>query len=216
MRIGKRLVAAVMLASAVAGVALTAAPAQAAVKPNTNNTKIDFGRMKSVPWSTVTLPDGTACPGGHIEEMTGPKDGEWGAAVHDGLFYQVNEGAIADVTGDGYPDQLVRYSCTVLNTNIGFHFFYLYSFYKTPYGPELRPIHRRFITSSYADETGAGKWTTAFVSVTDGAVDVGHTLDTQPGVLVRRTFTPTETPIGMVADRPLPDYPQADTAPPTE
>ncbi|WP_157018337.1 hypothetical protein [Cryptosporangium arvum] len=210
MRIRKYLAATVVLVSAAAGVALTGAPASAAVEPNTNNTKIDFGRRNVVPWENITLPDGTTCPGG-VVTLEGPVGGTWGKGQWNRLEYTTVEGDIADVTGDGFPDQVVRYGCTVAGTDTGFHYYYLYSFYKAPYGPGLSAIRETFITSSSASETNSGQWNVTHVTPVAGAIKVGQTVDTNPGQVEERVFRPS--PTGLVPDRPLPTYPQADTEP---
>lgn len=192
--VAHRLVVAV--AATAVGVLGLAAPARAAQPFDWPNVTIDL------PWTTATLLDGTACPGGRIRfRGLGEVSPNVGEAHRGDLTYTVFVRSTADVTGDGRADTVIRFMCSnQVGVGTGWHYLYTVA--------RHRPVLLDYITSS--DEYGNPQWLVLSIGARRGAVDVTQAVPAASGV-ADRTFTWTGNE--LVADRPLPIYPEADTAP---
>jgi hypothetical protein len=157
----------------------------------------------NLPWTTASLPDGAACPGGRVRFTDlGEATPDQGQATRDGFTYYVQVLATADVSGDGQPDTVIRFTCNDGPSDNQMGWYYLYT------ARHNKPVLLDFITSS--DERANPDYAVLSISARIGAVDVTQFVLGYPE-LVSRTFAWSGG--HLTADRPLPLYPEADTAP---
>jgi hypothetical protein len=184
-------------ACVVAGSLYLGQPAQAAPSFDWRNATINL------PWTAAPLPDGRACPGGRIQFTDlGDATPDQGAAMRRGFTYYVHVLGTADVTGDGKPDTVIRFACNDGPSDNQMGWYYLYTM------RHKRPVLLDFITSS--DEQANSNYAVLSTSARLSAVDVTHFVRGY-AELVSRTFVWNSD--HLTADRPLPIYPEADTAP---
>jgi hypothetical protein len=184
-------------AAVVAGSLCLGGPAQAAQSFDWRNATINL------PWTAAALPDGADCPGGrvHFTDL-GDASPTVGEGTRQGFTYYVDVLGMADVTGDGKPDTVIRFACKDGPSDNEMAWDYLYTVRHN------RPVLLDFITSS--DERANSNYLVLSTGARLGAVDVTEFVRGYAG-LVSRTFGWTGDQ--LTADQPLPIYPEADTAP---
>ncbi|TQS44087.1 hypothetical protein [Cryptosporangium phraense] len=210
---------AVVLVVVAASLGAVAAPAAASPQPplSSSSRPTNFhwnSATLDVPWTAARLPDGSRCGGGRLTfAPIGLDDTSWGSATRGRFTYEVRGLGFADVNRDGSVDQLVEFACSKTGTDVGFNYYYVYSFtgkhlYRTHYS--FRPFVRDYVTS--ADFAASAKWAVLDIRVRTGAVDVTQWVRGKRGVTVHRTFR-WHPRRGLIANRPLPFHPEADVAP---
>ena len=218
-----------MVAAAVGGMAAPAAaqPAKpeapagtAAPKPplSTSRTPASFDWKNATldtPWHFARLRDGTRCPSGRVTfKDVAPGESDYGSVRQGRATLLVRKVDTADVNRDGRPDTLVHFLCQRTNKDVGFSYYYVYSFTKVRgyhgsfrgYRPEVLD----FVTSS--DFASNGQWSIQTIDARYGAVDVSQWVRARRSITVDRTFRWSNRR-GLVANRPLPIHPEADRAP---
>ncbi|MFI5952183.1 hypothetical protein [Cryptosporangium sp. NPDC051539] len=224
MALRTRLAAAALVATALGAVA---APAADAARPSTpaaaqpplssssRPTNFDWTKATiDLPWTAARLPDGSHCGGGRLTfAPVAEGESDWGTATRGRYTYLVRGLEFADVNRDGPKDQLVQFICQKTGTDVGFVYYFVYSFrgkhvYRTHY--TFRPVVRDFVTS--ADFAANAKWVVLDIHPRTGAVDVTQYVRGKRPVTVDRTFRWTARH-GLIAGRPLPYHPEADRAP---
>jgi hypothetical protein len=159
----------------------------------------------TLPWRAAELSDGSRCPGGRITfTPLGPPTEITGIAQRGNYTYYVTVQDTANVTRDGRPDQVVALQCQ--RDLAGGIWNYLYS-YREVRGQQ-RPVLRDFVTSSDFDVNA--DWLILSLHARPGSIAVQQ--------WVRGLEAPVDrvfrwTARGLVPDRPLPLFPQADVAP---
>jgi hypothetical protein len=176
-----------------------AAPAQAAKPYDWTNAKL------TLPWASAPMQHGQSCPGGRLQfTAIGESTPDVGLASRDGFTYTIHVVDTADVTGDRRPDTVVRLAChdgrDGLQDQMGWYYLYTVR--------HNRPVLLDFMTSS--DERANADYAVQGVDASHGRIDVTQYVRVLPD-LVARTFTWTGRE--LVADQPLPPYPEADIAP---
>ncbi|WP_143175693.1 hypothetical protein [Cryptosporangium aurantiacum] len=164
-----------------------------------------------LPWTGAVLKDGTVCPGGRIDFTPDPDIPAVGEATVGNFNYSIRLEEFGGVTKENAPEAIVKLSCQRSDNYIGTNFHYLYYFKwggsATTSKGSYRPVVRDFITSG--DASSSSTHLVTFIDGRLGAIDVRHFLY-QRGTWLR-TFTWTAD--GLVANAPLPYYPEADTPP---
>jgi hypothetical protein len=173
-----------------------AAPAQAAKPYDWPNTKL------TLPWTSAPLHDGQSCPGGRLQfTEIGESTPGIGLASQAGFTYTIHVVDTADVTGDRRPDTVLRLACSDGHED-QMAWLYLYTVRHN------KPVLLDFMTSS--DERVNADYLLLSVDASRGRIDVTESVRVLPD-LIARTFTWTGRE--LVADQPLPLYPEADIAP---
>jgi hypothetical protein len=216
----------VVVAAATSGAAISApaaaaptpdpgAPAQQSLTASRTPEKFDWTKATlDVPWTAARLPDGSRCPGGRMSfRPVAPGESDYGIAKRGRYTIYVRKIDTADVTRDGRPDQLIHFMCQKGSTDIGYSWYYVYSFKKVRgyHGSAThRPYVRDYVTS--ADFAANAKWVVLGIDARYGAVDVKQWVDGARRNPVSRVFRWSDRR-GLVASRPLPVHPEADRAP---
>jgi len=188
----------VALVAAGASICL-AAPAQAAKPYDWPNADL------TLPWASAPMHDGQSCPGGRLQfTEIGESTPGIGLAAQAGFTYTIHVVDTADVTGDRRPDTVVRLACydgrDGRQDQMGWYYLYTVR--------HNRPVLLDFMTSS--DERANADYAVQGVDAGRGRIDVTEVVSVLPE-LVSRTFTWTGRE--LVADQPLPLFPDADVAP---
>ncbi|SHN48135.1 hypothetical protein [Cryptosporangium aurantiacum] len=158
-----------------------------------------------LPWRSAKLSDGSRCPGGWVTFKPLPPPTESTGVARRGPFtYSVSVRDTADVTRDGRPDQVIHLTCQ--RGLAGNSLDYLYS-YRQVRGHQ-RPVLRDFVTSSDFDVNA--DWLILSLDARFGSIAVQQ--------FVRGLDAPVDrvfrwTRRGLIPNRPLPLFPQADVAP---
>jgi hypothetical protein len=165
-----------------------------------------------LPWRAARLPNGSTCPGGRLKFKQLPEPTtQYGTVVRGGYRYYIRPLGTADVNRDGKKDDLVGITCEKGSTDVGAEFYYVYTFKPVSvvrHAVRYRPFVLDYVTSS--DSAANAKWSALSRSPRTGAVDVVQVVRGLPKP-VARTFSWTR--FGLVPNRKLPLYPQADVAP---
>ncbi|WP_344650653.1 hypothetical protein [Cryptosporangium japonicum] len=214
-----------MVAAAVGGIAAPASAAAAAPQapssppPLTTSRTIDAFDWKNAtldtPWTRARLRDGLRCPSGRVTfREVAPDESDYGQVIRGRATLLVRKVDTADVNRDGRPDVLVHFLCQRTNKDVGYSWYYVYTFTKVRgyHGSfkGYRPQVLDFVTSS--DFASNGRWNITAIDARRGGVDVEQWVRARRSFTVDRTFRWTER-WGLVPNRPLPIHPEADRAP---
>lgn len=165
-----------------------------------------------LPFRAARLPNGSTCPGGRLTFKQLPEpSGQYGTVVRGSYRYYLRLRGTADVNRDGKKDYLVGITCQKGQSDVGAEWDYVYTFKPVSvvrHVVRYRPFVLDYVTSS--DFAANAKWSVLSIKARTGAVDVQQFVR---GLRtpVNRTFKWTRS--GLVPNRKLPLYPQADVAP---
>ncbi|MFG1922685.1 hypothetical protein [Cryptosporangium sp. NPDC048952] len=219
-----------MVAAAVGGLAAPASASQAkpeapagtsAPQPplTTSRTIAKFDWKNATldtPWSNARLRDGLRCPSGRVTfRDVAPGESDYGQVQRGRATLLVRKVDTADVNRDGQPDVLVHFLCQRTNKDVGYSWYYVYSFTKVRGGYHgkvtgYRPQVLDYVTSS--DFASNGRWSIQTIDARYGGVDVRQWVRAKRSITVDRTFR-WNNRHGLIPNRPLPIHPEADRAP---